>query len=125
MKSESFKFTHGNIAEITLQVGGQQYRRNYDFTDTASLASEYYELFTQLGQPDLPLPYDQFASGQKFLCLFDLSPNASTFLPRIRRDSCRLQINFRGKLDKALTMLIISETPKIMTVDAKRNIAIC
>ena len=48
MKSESFKFTHGNISEITLQVGGQQYRRNYDFTDTASLASEYYELFTHL-----------------------------------------------------------------------------
>ena len=121
-KSDSLTFKHASVAEIILQIGSQQIRRSYDFTNKTSLAGEYLELMNNLGKTECPFSFESFSDGTKFMCLFDLSPNSDTCLPRIKRESCRLQIVFKNKLEAPLTMVVISETPRIMSVDSSRSV---
>ena len=118
---DPFKFEHFNLKTAVLDVGGCQQTEQFDFTHDLYMKA-YMSFQHRLNRRDVPYAKGAF-SKDAFLLYYILTPEREEqSLCPISTANVRLTLTFKQDLTKAITILFMSETPRVLEIDKERNV---
>lgn len=131
MKLNPFNFAHHDVSSLTVVIGGRTYPTklfNLDFTNNLYMRA-YVQLFNGLGikygDSGIGINYDAFAKGYA-IYIFDLSIsqacNCSEYIEPVRESDLSIQIIFRTQPNKALSLIVYTETDAMMEINKDRQV---
>ena len=122
-KMDPLKFENLKMESSCLTIGNRKLEESFNF-DKGFYAQAYLTLIRQLGNPWIAFTKEQFKKNC-FLIHYVLNPDCAmqNFSP-ITSENVRFDAKLRQPLENKYTCLIITETPRILEIDAERNITI-
>lgn len=116
-----FKFETFKLKRAVLDVGGQQYTDNFDFQGD-QYAKGYMSLLHKLNKKDVPFPRTAY-SKDTFMLHYRLTPNADQqSLSPVMQANVRLTLTFAANITEAVTVIFVSETPRVLEIDKDRKV---
>ncbi|KAM7281772.1 hypothetical protein ISCGN_006021, partial [Ixodes scapularis] len=120
---DPFKFEHFNLKTAVLVVGGSQKTENFDFNQDLYMKA-YMNFLHRLNGKDVPFSKGAF-SKDSFLLYYTLTPDREEqSLCPILTANVRLTLTFKQDLNKAVTILFMSETPRFLEINKERRVRI-
>ncbi|KAM7311832.1 hypothetical protein ISCGN_004130 [Ixodes scapularis] len=118
---DPFKLEHFNLKTAVLDVGGCQQTEQFDFAQDLYMKA-YMSFQHRLNRRDVPYSKGAF-SKDSFLLYYILTPDREEqSLCPISTANVRLTLTFKQDLTKAITILFMSETPRVLEIDKERNV---
>ncbi|KAM7281836.1 hypothetical protein ISCGN_001997 [Ixodes scapularis] len=118
---DPFKLEHFNLKTAVLDVGGCQQTEQFDFAQDLYMKA-YMSFQHRLNRRDIPYSKGAF-SKDSFLLYYILTPDREEqILCPISTANVRLTLTFKQDLTKAITILFMSETPRVLEIDKERNV---
>ncbi|KAM7284928.1 uncharacterized protein ISCGN_031926 [Ixodes scapularis] len=118
---DPFKLEHFNLKTAVLDVGGCQQTEQFDFAQDLYMKA-YMSFQHRLNRRDVPYSKGAF-SKNSFLLYYILTPDREEQrLCPISTANVRLTLTFKQDLTKAITILFMSETPRVLKIDKERNV---
>lgn len=122
-KRDPLRLTNANLEEVILTVDGIRQIQSYDFSYNLN-ALPYAFLLQSIGQKHTFFKYENFV-GNQFLIHYNLTADSSEYcLSPVRRSNVRLQCKFATALSEPTTVLLMSETPRVLSINAQRAIKV-
>lgn len=118
LKLSPFWFEHFNISSASLTLDGYRKQYTYDWENDLSREA-YFSLLSELNEKHVELCYHKYKHNS-FIMHWNLSAdesNASSYFSPIMKKNVRIELKFAKPLSKAVSVILISETPRILSVD--------
>ncbi|XP_064463109.1 uncharacterized protein LOC135374019 [Ornithodoros turicata] len=116
-----FKLENFKLERAVLDVGGQQYTDDFDF-QRSIYSKGYMNLLHKLKRKDIPLALAAYEK-ETFMLYYHLTPDVEVqSLSPVVQANVRLTLTFGGNLTEAVTVLFVSETPRVLEINKDRRV---
>ncbi len=102
-----------------------QQREEYDF-DNGLARKPYFAFLEQLAEKHVLYDYSRY-KNDGFMLFYNLEADqcsTNVHLNPVRHGNLRLQLKSRKLLPEPVTVLFVSETPRILRIDGNRTVSI-
>lgn len=116
-----FKLETFKLKRSVLDVGGQQYTDDFDFQRDI-YAKGYMNFLHKLRRKDIPLAPAAYGK-ETFMLYYHLTPDVEhQSLSPVVQANVRLTLTFAANLTDAVTVLFVSETPRVLEINKDRRV---
>ena len=122
-KKNPYKFEHLDMERSMLSVGSRKYEEKYDF-DQEIYTAAYATLLKNLNNEFIRFSRDQYIKNH-FMLHYILTPDGDTSnLSPLTSENVRFTASLKKPLTDKYTCIIMTETPRVLEIDARRNISV-
>lgn len=123
-KRDPFRFSHFNLSHSVLTIDGVERHEECDFANGLA-RKPYFALLEQLAEKHVLLDYEHYVNNF-FIQYYNLEPDSSNnyHMSPVKRGNVRLQLKFQQPLSEPITILLVSETPRVLQIDKDRLVTV-
>lgn len=118
-----YNFRHFDLTHAVLTINERQIREEFEF-DKGLVRKPYFTFLEELGEKHVKYSYEKYSSDG-FMLYYNLDGcSGSSCLSTVSHGNVRLQLRFGKPLTDPLTIVFVSECPKLMKIDKDRNVSV-